>query len=167
MKKVLISALVCVWIFSSCLKGSNNASMCDYSPCAFVAPTSEVQAVQNYLTANSITAVQHCSGMFYKIDALGTGKTPTICSTISVRYTGKLSNGTVFDQQSAPVAYSLTNLIAGWKNSLPLINVGGSIHLYIPPSLGYLNMDVRDANGTVVVPANSILIFDIDLTAVQ
>jgi FKBP-type peptidyl-prolyl cis-trans isomerase FkpA len=167
MKKVLISALVCVWIFSSCLKGNNNSTMCNYSACGFVARTSEIQAVKDYLTANSITATQHCSGMYYTIDAQGTGKTPDVCSNISVRYTGKLSNGTVFDQQSSPVTYNLTNLIAGWKNGIPLINAGGKIHLYIPPSLGYGNQDVRDANGTVVVPANSILIFDIDLTAVQ
>ena len=167
MKKVLISALVCVWIFSSCLKGDNNSTMCTYSPCAYVAGTSEIQAVQDYLTTNSITATQHCSGMFYTIDVLGTGKTPDVCSTISVRYTGKLINGTIFDQQSSPVSYNLTNLIPGWKNGIPLINSGGKIHLYIPPLLGYGNQDVRDANGTVVVPANSILIFDIDLTAVQ
>jgi FKBP-type peptidyl-prolyl cis-trans isomerase FkpA len=167
MKKVLISALVCVWIFSSCLKGGNNSTMCTYSACGFVARTSEIQAVQDYLTSNSITATQHCSGMFYTIDIQGTGKMPDVCSTISVRYTGKLSNGTVFDQHSSPVSFNLTNLIPGWKNALPLINSGGKIHLYIPPSLGYGSQDVRDSNGTIVVPANSILIFDIDLTAVQ
>src|SRR3979411_2516890 len=154
MKKVLISALICVWIFSSCLKGNNNSTMCTYSPCAYVVPTAEVQAVQNYLSANNITATQHCSGMYYTVDTPGTGKAPDICSTVSVRYTGKLSNGTVFDQHSSPVSYNLINLIPAGTNGLPLVSAGGKIHLYIPPSLGYGNQDVHDANGNVVVPAN-------------
>ena len=166
MKFFLISALVIATILSSCLKG-DTGYMCSYAPCSLVAPASEIQAVQNYLTSNSITATQHCSGMFFQIETEGSGKTANICSGISVKYKGQLNDGTIFDQQIAPVSFNLSELINGWKNGIPLIKPGGRIKLYIPPSLGYGNQVVYDGNGNISVPANSILIFEIDLVAVQ
>ncbi len=71
------------------------------------------------------------------------------------------TNGNVFDKSTAPVAYSLLNLITGWKNGLPLIKKGGKIKLYIPPALGY------GQNQYQSIPGNSILIFDIDLLDYQ
>ena len=97
MKFFLISALISLTL-SSCLKG-DTSNMCTYNPCYLAAPASEIQAVQNYLTSNNITATQHCSGMFYKIDAYGSGKTADVCSGLSVKYKGQLTNGTVFDEQ--------------------------------------------------------------------
>ena len=166
MKFFLISALSSLVLLSSCLKG-DTSYMCTYAPCNVVASTSEIQAVQDYLTSNSITATQHCSGMFYKIDAAGTGKTADICSGISVRYKGLLTNGNIFDEHSTPVSFNLSELIIGWKNGIPLIKSGGRMNLYIPPSLGYGSQDIYDGNGNLSVPANSILIFEIDLVGVQ
>jgi FKBP-type peptidyl-prolyl cis-trans isomerase FkpA len=69
----------------------------------------------------------------------------------------------VFDQTQPGATYSnyLNNLIVGWVNGIPYVKPGGKIRLYIPPSLGYGSA----ANGPI--PANSILIFEIDLVAVQ
>jgi FKBP-type peptidyl-prolyl cis-trans isomerase FkpA len=91
----------------------------------------------------------------------GTGAKPKPCSYINAVYTGKLTNGYVFDQGSFPQPYELTGMIRGWTNTLPLIQNGGKIHLYIPPTLGYGNTAVA------TIPPNSILIFDIQLTSVQ
>jgi len=146
-----------MFFFNSCLKKTE----CGYDACDFVAPSSEIQAVQSYLTSNSIVATQHCSGLFYTIDNAGTGKAPGACSGITITYQGKLTNGTVFDQQTSPVSFSLSGLISGWKNGVPQIKEGGRIHLYIPPSLGY------GSQQTGTIPPNSILIFDITLVAVQ
>jgi FKBP-type peptidyl-prolyl cis-trans isomerase FkpA len=55
----------------------------------------------------------------------------------------------------------LGQLIVGWQKGLPLISSGGKITLYIPPSLGYGSA----AAGSI--PANSILIFDIELISVS
>ena len=166
MKFFLISTLSFSILLSSCLKG-DTSNMCNYSPCNVIAPTSEIQAVQNYLTSNNITATQHCSGMLYSIDVTGSGKTADVCSGVSVKYKGQLTNGTVFDEHSTPVTFNLSDLITGWKNGIPLIKPGGRIHLYIPPSLGYGNQVVYDSNGNQIVPANSILVFEIDLVSVQ
>lgn len=146
-----------VVFFSGCLK--KKESTCNYDACFDKAPASEIQAVQDYLTSQGITnAQQHCSGMFYVIDSAGSGKQPTACSAVDVNYTGKLTDGTVFDQ--GRYQNYLGSVIEGWANGVPLIKEGGVIHLYIPPSLGYGSQ----ANGTI--PANSILIFDITLSSV-
>jgi FKBP-type peptidyl-prolyl cis-trans isomerase FkpA len=58
-------------------------------------------------------------------------------------------------------------LIEGWKIGLPLIQKSGKIKLYIPPSLGYGASDIKDNNGVVVIPANSMLIFDVSLVDFQ
>jgi len=159
MKKLFIIIVVAITL-SSCLKGEDTYT-CNYNACAAVAPSSEIEAVQSYITANNITAVKHCSGVFYTIENPGTGVAPTACSNIAVTYTGRLTNGSVFDQSTTPVTFNLGGLITGWKNVLPEIKSGGRITLYIPPSLGYGNRQ------TGSIPPNSILIFSIDLLGVQ
>ncbi|MEJ0107119.1 MAG: FKBP-type peptidyl-prolyl cis-trans isomerase [Bacteroidota bacterium] len=120
-------------------------------------------AVENYLASKGITgATKHCSGMYYKIDSAGSGKTATVCSNIFVKYKGQLVNDVVFDSTSVnPAYFNLNGVIAGFKNGVPLIKEGGGIHLYIPPSLAY----GAAQNGSI--PANSILIFQVNLVAVQ
>lgn len=157
MKKILIPAAAIIFLLSSCVKKPG----CSFNPCGVIAPASDIQAMQSYLNSNGISASQHCSGLYYLIDSAGTGKTAEACSSIMTTYTGRLTNGTVFDQQNMPVNITLGYVIQGWRIGLPLIKEGGFIHLYIPPSLGYGNQQV----GTI--PPNSILIFDIKLIAVQ
>jgi FKBP-type peptidyl-prolyl cis-trans isomerase FkpA len=165
MKKTLIGSLISIVILGSCLKSHDNQTTCDpnYDPCGVVAPTTEVMALENYLFSNGITdATKHCSGMYYKIDSAGTGKIPTLCSYVYVKYKGQLTNNTVFDSTTVnPAVFNLSSLIAGFKNGVPLIKEGGGIHLYVPPSLAYGNKQ----NGTI--PPNSILIFQVSLVAVQ
>ena len=164
MRNCIAGIIILALGFSSCLKGSNS---CSFSACATVAPASEIQAVQNYLTTNSITATQHCSGLFYRIENAGTGATPGACSNISVKYKGYFTNGTVIDQRTTAVSLSLGNAIRGWRCGIPLIKTSGRIVLYIPPSLAYGNQDLRDQNGNILIPANSVLIFEIDLVSVD
>ena len=155
-KTVLIPAFAAL-LFFSCKKKDS----CDYDSCSNAAPASEIQDVQDYLTNNSITAIQHCSGVFYKIENAGTGKNPGFCSNIFFTYKGMLTNGSVFDESDVPVSYNLGGLITGWRNTLPLIKEGGKIVLYIPPSLGY------GSQGQGPVPPNAITIFEVGLVAVQ
>ncbi len=151
-------------LFTGCMKSSDPIDNCSYDTCEVKAPAAEITSVQNYLTANSITATQHCSGVFYRIETQGTGASPDICSYITVNYEGSLTNGTVFDSNTstaAPASFYLYQLIDGWKNTLPMLKEGGRIYLYIPPSLGY------GPTATASIPANSILIFRLDLINVQ
>lgn len=160
MRKIIVVITVIALLSGSCLK---KTSGCAYSEQNITASASEQQAVEDYLTSQSITAEKHSSGMYYKIVSAGSGGSPHICSQVQVSYSGKLTNGTVFDSNTNFV-YDLGALIEGWKKGIPLIQKGGHILLYIPPSLGYGASDIKNGSGVVVIPANSILVFDITLT---
>jgi FKBP-type peptidyl-prolyl cis-trans isomerase FkpA len=141
----------------SCSKSSNDCNSTG------VPNAEEIATLQSYLTNNSITAIQDPGGFFYQIIAAGSGTTPMLSSKVSVRYTGKLLNGTVFDSNtSGPLAtFTLSGVIRGWQLGVPLIKKGGSINLYLPPSLAY------GCNGNGPVPGNASLVFNINLIDVQ
>ena len=88
-------------------------------------------------------------------------------SSITVKYTGKLDDGTVFDstekQGGTPATFTLAkgSLIDGWVKGIPGMKVGGKRTLVIPPELGYGDK----ANGSI--PASSTLTFDIELIDVK
>ena len=149
------------FIFSSCLKSpADNTNSCVANNTG-VPTAAEISSLQAYITANNITATQHSGGFFYRIVAQGSGATPNLTSRITVKYTGTLTNGSVFDQNTTWVTFTLSQLILGWQRGLPLIQKGGSIILYLPPSLGY---GCQQAGS---IPPGSNLIFSIDLVDVQ
>jgi len=113
-------------------------------------------AIKAYIAANNITATEDPSGLYYSVLIPGTGAYPTASSTVNVNYTGTLLDGTVF-QTLSNLNDPLSGLIKGWQIGLPHINTGGRILLMIPSGLGYGN------NGQSGIPANSVLIFTIDL----
>lgn len=161
-----------VWLISSILfltACKKDTSKCEYTESTVTATSSERTYIENYLTTNSITALQHSSGVFYTINAAGTGGTANVCSVIRIKYSGYLFNGTLFDYYTASsgISFVLGQLIAGWQKGLPLVASGGTITLYIPPSLGYGAVDKRDANGNIIIPANSYLKFVIEVLDVQ
>jgi len=159
MMKKIIFALLIISAFAGCSKDEE----CKYNECGVKAPATEIQNLQSYLQANNIVATEHCSGIYYTIQQQGTGTRPTACSAVSVYYKGTLLNGTVFDQTQtgSPASFNLGGLITGFKNGLLQIKTGGKVTIYIPPSLGYGS----SANGPI--PANSILIFEVELLATQ
>jgi len=164
MGKILACALIASIVFTSCLKKDSG---CSYSDPTAVAPDSEQHNLKSYLDSSGISATLNTKGFYYTVVTQGTGKTPVQCSQITVAYRGWLTNGNVFDQQPNTVFNSLGSLIDGWREGIPLINKGGEIRLYVPPSLGYGAKGITDNYGNIVVPPSSIIIFDISLTDVQ
>lgn len=163
MRGISLLVVFVLVLASSCLKKDTG---CSYSVSGKTAPAAEEQAVLTYLSNNSITATKHSSGMYYQILSPGTGTGPNLCSNILINYAGKLTNGNVFDSQNNAV-FVLGSLIEGWKIGLPMLKKGGQIRLFIPPTLGYGASDVKDPSGNIIIPANSVLIFDITLTDLQ
>lgn len=104
---------------------------------------------------------------------VGTGAEAQPGTTVSVLYVGKLQDGTVFDSSAAhdnqPLIFTLgqQGLIAGFQIGINGMKEGGERLLAIPPSLGYGDQDVKDANGKVIIPANSTLLFDVKLVKVS
>jgi FKBP-type peptidyl-prolyl cis-trans isomerase len=107
------------------------------------------------------TVTKTASGLRYRILAPGTDPKPTAASTVKALYTGKLTDGTVFDSTDKnggePLEFSLGGVIRGWTEGLQLIGKGGKIHLWVPSELGY------GAQGGGPIPANSVLEFDVEL----
>ncbi|MBI3137654.1 MAG: FKBP-type peptidyl-prolyl cis-trans isomerase [Sphingobacteriales bacterium] len=123
---------------------------------------SEKATMLSYAASNGITATEHSSGIMYQVVTAGSGPAPTLSSTVSVRYTGKLLDGTVFDSQTGnPISFPLNQVIPGWQIGLPLIQEGGLIKLIIPSSLCY------GCTGVGAIPGNSVLYFEIQLVDVQ
>jgi FKBP-type peptidyl-prolyl cis-trans isomerase FkpA len=104
----------------------------------------------------------HPSGMLYQIVSSGNGATASLSSLVSVRYTGKLMNGTVFDSRTTtPAEFTLGQVITGWQLGVPLIQKGGKIRLIIPSSLAY------GCTATGPIPADAVLYFEIELVDVR
>ena len=170
MRNTIFLALATTLVFSACMKNKHDTT-CPYEPNTQVAPAAEVANLKTWLDANSIPYTQHSSGIFYQIIAPGAGATPTVCSNVTVKYKGTLLNGAGFDssyvRDPGGTSFTLGEVIAGWQIGIPLVQQGGSMILYIPPSLGYGAQIKRDQNGNIVIPANSNLIFKTELVGVQ
>ena len=161
MIRVLVFVFSVGVLFTSCSKSGDNIS-CPYTESGVVAPAAEIANLQAWITVNRPAAVQHTSGLFFEIVTPGTGTANVaVCSNTTVKYSGYLLNGTKFDENLSGLTFTLGQLILGWQKGLPLIKKGGTINLYIPPSLGYGNQAVG------IIPANSNLIFNIQLIDVQ
>ena len=120
-----------------------------------------------FLAMNSVsgTAAGDTSGLVVQDQVVGTGAEATVGNTVSVNYTGKLQNGTVFDTSvgKAPIEFPLGGgyVIPGWDQGLVGMKVGGKRLLIIPPSLGYGSQDYGP------IPGNSTLIFEVELVGVK
>jgi FKBP-type peptidyl-prolyl cis-trans isomerase FkpA len=168
-QKLCVGIILGTILICSCSKGSSggSSSTCYILPSDSTAPDSQVVRVQQYLTANSIVAIKDSLGFFYTIQDSGTTK-PDLCSTISVNYSGSLTNGAVFDSTGGtPRTFPLAQLILGWQDGLTLIGNGGTMTLYLPPALGYGGVAQVGSGNQVTIPAYSILVFKLQLTNVQ
>ena len=119
--------------------------------------------IRAYLTSKGLTAQRDPSGVFYIITTPGEGtQVNNVGSTVTAKYTGRFLDGTVFDSSTDGtfVAGLETGVIKGWGKVIPKLKVGGKIRMFIPSGLGYGSAAYN------AIPANSILDFDVEVTAV-
>lgn len=161
MNRIFLLFSVLTVLLTSCEKSAPDKSVCTYSRPTNKADATEIAYIQNYLTANGLTAIQDTSGFFYNITNPGSGSSPSACSTILVQYSGYLFSGFKFDESLGGSQFKLYAVVAGWQQAIPLLKPGGTMTLYLPPSLAY------GATATALIPANSYLKFDIKLVAFQ
>jgi len=100
-------------------------------------------------------------------EVVGTGAEAQAGSTVSVRYTGMLPDGSVFDttanRGNEPFTFVLGqgSVIQGWDQGLIGMKEGGKRRLIIPPAMGY------GSQGVGPIPPNATLIFDVELLSVN
>lgn len=90
----------------------------------------------------------------------GTGATPKPTDRVQVHYTGWLTDGSKFDSsrdRGEPATFALNGVIKGWTEGVGAMKVGSRRYLIIPPEMAYGSM------GRPKIPANSILVFDVEL----
>ena len=104
------------------------------------------------------------SGLQYEVIKEGTGVKPTAADTVVAHYSGKLLNGTEFDnsyKRGQPLTIPVSGVIKGWTEALQMMSVGSKYKLYIPYQLGY------GLNDMGPIPAGSVLIFEVELLDVK
>jgi FKBP-type peptidyl-prolyl cis-trans isomerase len=117
--------------------------------------------IEDYIAANGITNAQStASGLYYVIYKPGGTNHPNEKSSVSVNYKGYLTDGTIFDSSypmGKPSELDLTSVVKGWQEGMQLIGVGGKIQLFVPSELGY------GSSAAGSIPANSVIIFDVEM----
>lgn len=154
--KILFAAIALVVSLSACQKTET------YDKQAQLKIDTEI--ITKFVADQKLVDVKQSNGLFYQIIKPGTGtETVLLTDTVTVNYEGRLLNGTVFDKTTtAPIKFTLGQVIEGWQVGVPLIKQGGQIRLIIPSTMAYTNVAVGG-----VIPANSPLDFTIDLVKVS
>jgi FKBP-type peptidyl-prolyl cis-trans isomerase/cell division protein FtsL len=105
------------------------------------------------------------SGLQYEVLTIGKGKSPSPTDRVTVHYTGKLPDGSVFDssvQRGQPATFGVNQVIPGWTEALQLMKEGDKWMLYIPYGLGY-----GERGAPPQIPPFSTLIFEVELLKVN
>lgn len=123
------------------------------------------KAGEEFLAANKLKegVVTTASGLQYKVLVEGTGKTPSVKDEVTVKYEGRLLDGTVFDssykRKGETAKFRVNQVIKGWTEALKMMPMGSKWELYIPYDLAYGS---RKAGN---IPPYSTLIFIVELVS--
>lgn len=119
-----------------------------------------------YLAENAKKAgvTTTASGLQYEVLTQGAGAKPRPNDVVKVHYHGTLIDGSVFDssvQRGEPAVFQLDQVIPGWTEALQLMPVGSKYRLTLPPALAY------GEQGAGPIPANSVLVFEVELLNIE
>ena len=172
MKKILFSAIAAMLMMGMASCGGNTESSEATETTEEAAPDSGEQIKDNLTlgreflaeNAKNDSVVQTESGLQYMVLKEGTGAKPGPTDNVTVHYTGRLLDGTVFDSSvdGEPATFPLNRVIPGWTEGLQLMSEGAKYRLFIPSELAY----GENGAGDKILP-NSTLIFDVELIKVE
>ena len=114
--------------------------------------------------------VQTASGLQYQVLKAGSGPRPTMSDVVVIQYEGRLSDGTMFESTAGtgPATFPVMGVVPGFSEAVQLMQRGGTLRIWLPPELAYGPEERRDPQtNAVVIPANSVLQFDMTLVDFQ
>lgn len=157
MTKIIMLIIVLGLIVSFFVRKNNNREVAKVNAelaAKFLADNKQAEGV-----------IETASGLQYQVLSAGEGDVhPKASSKVKVHYHGTLLDGTIFDssvERNQPISFGLKQVIKGWTEGLQLMTVGEKTRLFIPAELGYGN----SAAGKI--PPGSLLIFDVELLAIE
>lgn len=127
--------------------------------------------LKEYFKKNKIKAAKTASGLYYVISKKGAGENAKKGQTVSMNYLGKFLDGKKFDgnidenynSTRGPLTFTLGvgQVVAGWDEGIQLLNPGTRATLYLPSGIGY------GPGGRGPIPANTVMVFDVELLSVK
>ena len=168
MKKVLAMVMVALFMAGMVSCGSNETTTTEQTTPDYGQQIKDNKTIGREFmeeNAKNDSVVQTTSGLQYMVLKEGTGAKPGPTDTVTVHYTGRLLDGTVFDssvERGEPASFPLDKVIPGWTEGLQLMSEGSQYRLFIPSELAYGSKGAGDQ----ILP-NSTLIFDVELIKVQ
>lgn len=126
-----------------------------------------VPAAREQAFVDSIAAADNATitptGLVFVVITEGEGIQPTLNDKVQVRYTGRLSNGIVFDDtEDDTVQFDVSGVIPGFTEALMMMKPGGTYRAIIPAKLGYGPTGIPG-----IIPGNSTLDFTVTLEAIR
>lgn len=152
MRKVILFAPVLFLL--SCGGSEESDEKLDY------VETKYDKEIATYLEDKEWKPTREKSGLYIYTEVEGEGMKPGLEDFLTLKYEGRLLDGTVFDgsgENAISFPVPVKQLIAGWKEGIPHFGKGGKGTLILPPELGY----GAEANGPI--PGNSVTVFDIEI----
>ncbi len=135
------------------------------------------EALKAYFNSMNIKPIKTISGLYYRINQEGSGPQAKAGDMVTMNYRGNLLDGTVFDsnldsafKHVQPLVFVLGTgrVIKGWDEGIGYLKVGSKATFYIPSSLAYGSQSrPGNAANPKGIPANSVLIFDVELVAAK
>ncbi|HEY0112454.1 MAG TPA: FKBP-type peptidyl-prolyl cis-trans isomerase [Allosphingosinicella sp.] len=114
--------------------------------------------------------VTTASGLQYKVLEQGRGSRPTMRDVVVVDYEGFLTDGSEFESTKGqgPATFPVMGVVPGFSEAVQLMQRGTKLRIWLPPELAYGTEERTDPRtGEVVIPANSVLRFDMTLRDFQ
>ena len=175
MQKLVLLFGAVLLIMSACNEKCEN----EFGECPEDQLAKDIETIENYLEENNLTAVRHASELFYIIEEEGTGEFPENGQQVAVNYVGRFLDGKVFDTSIESVAREEAifnenrayqpfefqlgrgSVISGWDIGIKLMKEGGKSTLIIPSFLAY------GPRGSGTIPANTVLLFEVELVDIK
>ncbi len=128
--------------------------------------TVETTTFASSLGVDLSASTRTTNGAYVRDIIIGPGAVVTAGQTVGVKYSGYLSNGTLFDSNTGastllPFTVGARQVIAGFDEGVPGTRVGGTRQIIIPPALGY------GLNDRGPIPGNSVLVFTVQVVSAQ